>query len=169
MLAVLALPGCGLIKGPPRDGECRANLRSIAALELGYFEVRHEYSTHPAAIGFAPASGNRYLYLFAADGGVTRRDGQPSPPPGESVGIGPDPSRGASAEWLLERMPPEVTASLGVHGTCPDCSITIGCVGNIDDDDYVDVWSISTAARTDGAGFTTPPGTAYRHRNDREH
>lgn len=166
---MVLLSGCGLIKGPPKDGECRANLRTIASLELGHFEVTNTFSPHPAQVGFAPASGNRYLYLFAPDGGVTRRDGKPSPPPLESVGIGPDPSRGSTVEWLLERMPPEVAAELGVHGACPDCSITIGCVGNIDDDDYVDVWSISTVERRDGAGFAIPQGTAYRHRNDREH
>lgn len=168
LAACLAASGCNLLYGPPKDGECRSNLRSILGGELGLLSERGRFTTHPAEIGFAPPPGNRYLYLFEAQGPVSRRDEQPSPSPAESVGIGPDTrSRGVTAEWLRARFPAELLPALGIHGECPQCSITVGCAGNIDDDETVDVWTISSVDRTIG-GVPAVRGTAFRHVNDRE-
>lgn len=166
-LTLLAASSCALVKGPPKDGECRANLRSVLALEHGFFQEHQRFSVHPAELGFSLPAGNRYLYRLAPEGPVTRRDGTPSPPPLESVGLGPDTlSRGVTAEWLDERLPPEVRATLGLHGACPACAITIGCVANLDADDDVDVWSISSDDRALPDGGLAPRGTALRHRDD---
>ena len=120
-------------------------------------------------MGFAPAPGNRYLYLFDREGPVARRDDGPSPPLEASVGIGPDTrARGVSAEWLRERLPADVAAQLGLSGVCPACDVTVACVGNIDDDETVDVWSISTKDRVLPSGETVTQGLPWRHVNDRE-
>lgn len=162
-LAVLfLLAGCNLVKGPPRDHECRANLRSIIALETAFYSEQHRYSTHPSEIGFAPSRGNRYVYLFARDGALTRRDDLPSPPLREAVGYGPDTKvRKVSLEPLLREMPANIRDTLGLEGECPSCDITIACVGNVDDDAQVDVWSISTRDREGGV-----QGTPIHHLND---
>jgi hypothetical protein len=168
VLVVAAASGCNLVRGPPRESECHGNLRTIIAGELGLKEATGAFSVHPADVGFAPAPGNRYLYLFARDGAVTRRDDRPSPPLAEAIGVGPDTrSRKVTAEWLRERLPQDVAAQLGLEGDCPSCELTVACVGNIDDDDTVDVWSISTKDRALG-GQTVTRGLPYRHVNDRE-
>jgi len=168
-IALVAGSGCNLVRGPPRESECRGNLRTIVANELALMEARGVYSTHPAEVGFAPAPGNRYLYLFAREGEVTRRDEKPSPSPEASVGVGPDTrSRGVTAEWLRARLPEDVAAQLGLSGTCPACDVTIACVGNLDEDETVDVWSISTRARVLPSGETVTQGLPWRHVNDRE-
>ncbi len=165
--ALTALTACNLVRGPPRESECHGNLRTIIAREFELKEVRGAFSVHPVDVGFAPSPGNRYLYLFAREGAVTRRDEQPSPPPSESVGVGPDTrSRPVTAEWLRARLPDDVAAQLGVSGACPDCDLTIACVGNIDDDEAVDVWSISTKDRVLD-GREAPRGTPFRHLDDR--
>jgi hypothetical protein len=163
---LLALGGCNLVRGPPKDGECRANLVGILSGEQNHFSVTGRFSLHPAEVGFAPVPGNRYLYLFAPDGGLTRRDGQPSPPLRESVGIGPDTrARGTTAEWLLARFPPELKAQLGLRGACPACSVTIGCIANLDDDDDVDLWTIASEDRVLDGGLVRQ-GTPFRHLDD---
>ena len=168
-VALLAATGCNLVRGPPRESECRGNLRTIAAKQLALMEARGVYSTHPAQVGFAPAPGNRYLYLFDREGAVARRDDRPSPPLDESVGIGPDTrARGVTVEWLRARLPADVAAQLGLSGTCPACDVTVACVGNIDDDDTVDVWSLSTKDRVLPSGETVTQGLPWRHVNDRE-
>jgi hypothetical protein len=117
---------------------------------------------HPVDIGFAPPQGNRYLYLFASEGPLTRRDEIASPPLAESVGYGPDTKkRGVLLEDLLLKLPADVRSTLGLRGECPDCSVTIACVGNLDDDADVDVWSISTKDRPDAAR-----GTPIHHLKD---
>jgi hypothetical protein len=162
LVVLVALSGCNLVKGPPKDHECRARLRTIIGLENAYFSENQRYSVHPVEIGFAPPQGNRYLYLFASEGPLTRRDEIPSPPLAESVGYGPDTKkRGVLLEDLLLKMPAEVRASLGLRGECPQCDLTIACVGNLDDDPDVDVWSISTKDRPDAAR-----GTPIHHLKD---
>ncbi len=158
------LAGCNLVKGPPRDHECRANLRSIIALETTFYSENQRYSIHPSEIGFAPSQGNRYVYLFTRDGALTRRDEIPSPPLRDAVGYGPDTRiRKVSLEPLLREMPSSVRDSLGLEGECPNCNVTIACVGNVDDDAQVDVWSISTRDRDGGV-----QGTPIHHLNDLE-
>lgn len=158
----LVMSGCNLLKGPPRDHECRSTLRQIVGLENAYFSERQKYSIHPVEIGWAPAQGNRYLYLFAPEGQLTRRDELPSPPLGESVGYGPDTrKRGVLLEDLLIKFPAELKPVLGLEGACPSCSVTIGCIGNVDDDPELDVWTISTKDRPEA-----PRGTPIHHVKD---
>ena len=161
-LVVLLGSGCNLLKGPPRDHECRATLRTIIGLENAYFSEHQRYSVHPVEIGFAPSQGNRYLYLFAAEGPLTRRDELPSPPLAESVGYGPDTKkRNVLLEDLLGGFPADLRAQVGLHGTCPDCDMLVGCIGNVDDDPDLDVWTISTKDRPDVAR-----GTPFHHLKD---
>ncbi len=156
LVLCVTLSGCNMVKGPPRDHECRATLRSIVGLEYAYFSTSQRYSIHPVEIGFAPSQGNRYLYLFAPEGQLTRRDELPSPPLEESVGYGPDSKkRGVLLEDLLTKLPPELRSMTGLHGTCPECDVTIACIGNVDDDPDLDAWTISTSDRP-GAARGTP-------------
>ena len=162
LLSLLLLTGCNLVKGLPKDHECRSSLRSITGLEFAYFSEHQKYSVHPVEIGFAPAQGNRYLYLFAAEGPLTRRDELPSPPLGESVGYGPDTKhRDVLLEDLLVKLPKEIRSMVGLEGTCPACEVTIACVGNLDADPDVDVWTISTKDRPEAA-----KGTPIHHLKD---
>jgi len=164
---LLTLCCCNLVNGPNKNGECRANLQSIIAGEAGLYSEQHRYSTHPFEIAFAPATGNRYLYLLDSTGQVTRRDELPSGPVRESIGVGPDTrARKVTAEWLRARFPAELVATLGIHGTCPTCTFVAGCVGNLDEDDDVDVWTISTADRELDGG-TVHRGTPFHHLDDR--
>lgn len=156
LFVLLSMTGCNLVRGPRRDHECRSTLRQIIALEFGFQSERLRYTTHPHELGFAPSTGNRYLYLFDKVGDVTRRDDQPSPSPQESVGYGPDTKkRDLTVEDLLPKFPPQARAMLGLEGTCPDCQLTVGCIGNLDPDADVDVWTISTKDRP-GAARGTP-------------
>ena len=156
LLLVASLSGCNLVKGPPRDHECRSALRTITALEFAFYSEHQRYSVHPAEIGWAPSRGNRYLYVFAPEGELTRRDEVASPRLQESVGYGPDTvKRGVLLEDLLAALPGDVRASTGLHGTCPQCELTVACVGNLDADENVDVWTISTADRP-GVARGTP-------------
>lgn len=156
VVALVLLSGCNLVKGLPRDHECRATLRTILGAEDAFFSQAQRYSVHPAEVGFAPAPGNRYLYLFAPKGELTRRDEVASPPITESVGYGPDTrKRNVLLEDLLVKLPRELRDLTGLEGECPKCELTVLCVGNLDDDADLDVWSISTKDRP-GALRGTP-------------
>ena len=153
---VLLLSGCNLVKGLPKDHECRSSLRQIMGQQFAYYSMNQRYSIHPMEIGFVPSQGNRYLYLFSSAGQLTRRDELASPPLQESVGYGPDSKRRqVLLEDLLAKLPAELRSTVGLAGTCPACEVTIACVGNLDDDPEVDVWTISSVDRP-GALRGTP-------------
>ena len=46
------------------------------------------------------------------------------------------------------------------------CGVTMVCVGNIDSDDTLDVWSVSTIDRTSPDGVPIAAGTPFQHTND---
>jgi type IV pilus assembly protein PilA len=162
-VSALCFFSCAFAKGPPKDGECRANLRSAMALQLSFKESTGAFSPHPALIGFSPSSGNRYLYWFSTQGPISRRDGKQSPPATESVGIGPDFSRGETIESLWPKIP------LGILNlaVANEKQVVMGCAGNIDADETIDIWTISSEERIFD-GVKVSQGTAYRHVNDRE-
>jgi type IV pilus assembly protein PilA len=136
---LFALVNFGNFHELPKNRECKGNLKEAYRAEQAWFSAHHSYELHPGLVGFIPERGNRYLYLF--DGAAR--------PGGNDTSIGVDvlhfPS--ASNEALAAALPADLRERLGVSGTCPDCSLTLACVGNVDEDPSPDIWSISSAAR----------------------
>ena len=141
ILAAIAIPNFIKFQARSKQSECKANLKSAFIAEKSYFAEHDAYDAHPSVVGFSPEKGNRYLYAFA--------DGD-----GTSVGADTVKFKEISNEKLFDGIPAAVKAELGLHGKCPDCSITIACAGNVDNDPTVDVWTISTLDRPG-----SPPGT----------
>ncbi|WP_338865423.1 hypothetical protein [Myxococcus stipitatus] len=102
-----------------------------------------------AKVDFPMQRGNRYTY-FAGRGPVELRDTTPSVGADTATVIGADTEflkqQKDSTESLVsfEQLPPGVQAVLGMTGTCPQCQISAACAANLDDDDTLDVWVIST-------------------------
>jgi type IV pilus assembly protein PilA len=143
------------------------NLGGTVQVERMYFDDRHELSTHPATLGWYPERGNRYVYLFDRNGPLADRTTATTDLPDDVVGVGADELGYPQlhTNQLRAGLPPELEATLGITGTCPNCSITIACVSNLDSDDELDVRSISTADRTID-GERVEAGTVYVHSDD---
>lgn len=166
-LVAIAIPNFIGFKAKAKQSEVKANLKAAFTSEVVSFEEQRAYSTSVGAVGFMPERGNRYLYLLSTEGEVQPRNA-PQTPEGEFTGIGPDTLRlgPADIEGLERAIPRELWNELGVSGTCPDaCSITIAGAGNLDNDDTIDVWSISTKARTID-GQSVPAGMPHCHVDD---
>jgi hypothetical protein len=54
----------------------------------------------------------------------------------------------------------------GVRGTCPDCTFTIACVGNTDDDPELDLLSLSSQERYVFGTLPVRAGETYLHQKD---
>jgi type II secretory pathway pseudopilin PulG len=148
ILAAIAIPNFVRYQARAKQAECRVNLKAALAAEEA-FKLEHDaYTTSPAQLGFAP-EGTRSILRFASTG------------PLASVGLTPQRPGGPSGELLDRGIPSDLRAKLGIDGTCPDCSINIACVNDVDNDPTVDVWSISSAAR-DGI----PAGQLHNEVND---
>jgi hypothetical protein len=59
-----------------------------------------------------------------------------------------------------------VAQQTGMLGECPECDITMACAGNLDGDDTLDVWTISTGERTLPNDTIIPPGEVFHHVDD---
>lgn len=155
ILAAIAIPNFIRFQARSKQSECKTNLKAAYVAERAYFAEHDHYSVDPREVGFSPERKNRYLYRFDSHGPVSR------------VGVEPDPSvQPMSASALDEGVTPELRDLPGLRGHCPDCSLTVVCVGNIDNDEGLDVWSISTAERATVSGERVPAGQPTVHFND---
>jgi len=153
-----------------RYSECRSNLKSLHTAQKSYFLEKGRYSTLPAEVGFSPERGNRYAYFLDVRGSLQDRSSPQLSPPGENdTGIGIDRFKWVKARPITMD---GVNAALGgrlrpgVQGRCPECSFVAICAGNLDDDDTLDVWSISSEDRTGAGGEPIPAGMPHNDVED---
>lgn len=162
VMAAIAIPNYLKFQSRTKSVECRANLKAMYTAQLAYHQEKDAYSSSMTAIGFAPERGNRYAY-FAAQGGPLEDRSGPSFNVGstEVTGVGVDVFKyGAASSIGVEAVLPFVKP--GILGT----NATMACAGNIDNDDTLDVWSISTEDRTGLEGERIPRGEPYNHLSD---
>jgi hypothetical protein len=58
-------------------------------------------------------------------------------------------------------VPALVQGEVGVHGICPACSVTMMCTSQLDADEAIDAWTISTIERLGNRGEKIPGGIAW--------
>jgi type IV pilus assembly protein PilA len=167
IMAAIAIPNFIRFQARSRQAECKVNLKSFYSAA----RVAMESEENPgdlAKMGFEPARGNRYAY-FVGHGPLEERGAAQVKAPAEVQAIGVDTLRFPKMRPLTFRdLPPDVASQVGVSGQCPDCTVTMACAGDIDnnDSDTPDVWSISTQDRKTPEGETIPAGQPYNHFND---
>lgn len=139
ILAAIAIPNFIRYQAKAKQTECKANLRSLYTSQKAFFAEQDRYATTTEELSFSPM-GTRYLYVA-----------------GDELLIEPTVPGSDSAGSLLSRVPDGLRTSFGVSGTCPECQITVACVGNVDNDVDVDVWTLSSEDRTVN-GESVPAG-----------
>ncbi|MDP3232045.1 MAG: hypothetical protein Q8N26_04670 [Myxococcales bacterium] len=164
VLAAIAIPNFIKFQSKSKQAEAKANLKAAFSAEKAHFSMENKYSDDIGEIGFSPGPGNRYLYAFSVDGELAKAGEEGKGKAGVEIDATRHP--GINNETLEKGVPQEVWDESGLKGTCPDdCSITIVAAGNIDNDDTVDVWTISTKDRTID-GKLVPAGTPHNHIDD---
>ncbi|MCY1035028.1 pilin [Corallococcus sp. BB11-1] len=149
IMAAIAIPNFIKFQARSKQAECKVNLKYLYTSAMTRLAEDQPLGSL-TELGFVPEPGNRYAYVLSL----------------------PDSFVPVSARFTALD-PSEIQAALdnagvepGVEGECPECTLTAACVGNVDNDDTLDVWSISTAERTDAEGKAIAPGEAYLHVND---
>jgi type IV pilus assembly protein PilA len=164
ILAAIAIPNFIKFQAKSKQSEVKANLKSAYVTEKAYFGMENKYSDDIGEVGFSAGPGNRYLYAFSADGELQKAGDEGK----GKTGVEADAKRhpGTNNEAIEKGVPQSLWDESGVQGTCPDnCSITIVGAGNIDNDETVDVWSISTKDRVID-GMPVPAGQPHNHVDD---
>ena len=168
VVSAIAIPNFIRFQSRAKQAECKMNLKSWYTAQKMY-QVEHEaYEPTLARVGFAPERGNRYAYL-AGEGPMEARGEMQLEATEGAVAIGVDTFKYANQRPVsVTDLPPEVSGQLGLSGECPDCTITMACAGNIDNDDTLDVWVVSTGELDlkDVDGATVTPGVPANIVND---
>lgn len=166
ILAAIAIPNYNKLPVRSKQQECKANLRGLYAAQRNHHSEHGTFEPRILKAGFTPERGNRYAYFTGVGPLVTRDTGEDAVL-ADAGGIGVDRSRDTSRRAItLADLPEWVSRQVGIFGTCPDCYVTMACAGNIDLDDTVDVWLISTGTLKDEHGEAVPPGTPTNVVND---
>jgi type II secretory pathway pseudopilin PulG len=148
ILAAIAIPNFIKFQSRAKQSECKAQLRSIHTAALSYRAENNEFTADAQKLGVS-FDNTRYAYALGEQSVKT---------PTSVQAKGPD-AKQALAE--VSRF-----TSIGVSGACPECELTVACVGNVDGDDELDIWSISTAMRSAPNGRSVSPGEVFNHFND---
>jgi type IV pilus assembly protein PilA len=168
ILAAIAIPNFIRFEARSRQSECKANLKSVYVAEQAYYGDKDRFSPFINEIGFSPERGNRYAY-FLGRGPVQDRSSASVTPNEREVAVGIDQFKHTAMRPItFEDIPPQLAGGVrpGIQGTCPDCSFAAVCVGNVDKDDLLDVWSISSEERRGPGGESIPAGQPHNEVND---
>jgi hypothetical protein len=144
------------IKSDRRSELCRAQLQNVHNFEQWHFnehntftqfpwDLKHNtFTQFPWDLNFSPydATGKQApAFVFGLDGGW-------APGPMEQRMIG---ALSGYDEAQVQRAVEVLSArgtNIGITGSCPSCSITIVCFAQLDDDDTLDAWSVSSIDRS---------------------
>ncbi len=154
IVAAIAIPSFMKYTARAKQTECKSQLRGLYVAEEAYKAEHDAYTTDSEAAGVSLPS-HRYAYLLSD---------HPEKNAVLSSNLGKADERVTDVDALASA---HVVEGLGLTGTCPKCDITIACVGQLDRDPMLDVWSVSSADRTiDGEHVAA--GQLHQHRDDLE-
>lgn len=148
MLAAIAIPNFIKFQARSKQAECKLELASLYAAQQLYQAEHHAFAQSVDDLDWRPGAKRNYAYRISADSVV-------------------DPTHSSlSVDELEETYPDELVNLIGVIGECPEeCATTMACAGNIDNDDTIDVWMISSQEQNID-GQRVPAGQPFNLIND---
>ncbi len=147
--AAVAIPNFMRFQARAKQAECKTYLKSAYTSQRSLHLEHERYASSPEALFFRLEPGARYVYLFGSSEAEAL------------VGTAAQVSHGQALA-----MAQTAGVEPGVTGECPECEAVMVCVGNLDGDAHLDVWSISTGLRTLPDGTTVFPGEPFLHSDD---
>lgn len=159
-----------------KQSEAWANLKALYMAEKAYLQEKDVYSTNIYQVGFDPERNNRYRYVLTATPLSLQLRVGGNPP---SIIKSPT-DQGIEVDWFkfpqnvyppIEQSPCTGSLAWGITGVPPHVIFTAAAYGNIDEDETLDMWSISTSSRTIGGdcadeGGSVPAGEPFNDVND---
>ena len=131
VVAAIAIPNYLKFTNRARMAECKMNLKAVYTAQKAHFAEHDDFGDTAEIIGFKISSAStRYTYFGGPELIVM-------------------PTAAGALPVDEDQLPGLLGGELpGVNGECPDdCTFVGACVGNIDSDAALDVWSISTKPR----------------------
>jgi len=182
ILAAIAIPNFIKFQARSKQGEAKANLKSLFTAQRSYFQERDKYLDTIGDIGFGPERGNRYAYF---NGGGTWQDRSTlsgaSATTDTNITVDSFKFQGAATNpasaglgliaWAQNGQADPSVPGVTAGNVCPACNFEGHASGNVDTDTTIDTWFISSkdASVTGACGNTdtaAPAGTPFNTNND---
>jgi len=156
ILAAIAIPNFIRFTAQSKQSECKIHLRSLYSHERSLYLENEAYSNDLSDLKSAFDGRLNYAYFLDSNLEVG------------STAVAPtvDRTTPMDVKKAFESLPAGLASELGITGQCPDCAFTFVCVGQLDGDDTLDVWSLSSKDRQAEDGGFIPAGTPHNHVND---
>jgi type II secretory pathway pseudopilin PulG len=144
ILAAIAIPNFIRFQAKAKQAECRTSLRSIHLAQEQSAGERGRYSSSLEELGFRAPPNSRYAYF-----------------------VGPTPAGTAAAQLDTAQAFSAGDAKLytGVEPGVADDAYVAVCLAQLDPDQAIDAWSVSSAVRTID-GNRVPAGEPFHHLDD---
>ncbi len=181
ILAAIAIPNFIRFQARSKQGEAKANLKSMFTAERSFYQEKDRYSAYVDEIGFAPERGNRYTYRLGAC--TSQENRSTATVVRDTTGVDTcvsvdtfkysnmllnpaytggtsDPGAGAGAPGVVNA------------ASCPTCDFTGTAAGDIDSESVgIDSWYISSISVTNTANCgnsdtASPAGSPFNTYND---
>jgi type IV pilus assembly protein PilA len=182
VLAAIAIPNFVKFQSRSKQGEAKANLKSLFTAQRSYFQEKDRYVETINDLGFGPERSNRYAYW--AGGGTWQdrstlsvvsaaTDSNITVDSFKYPGAATNPAPAGLGGIVYARNDQADPGSPGVTAgnVCPLCNFQGQATGNIDTDATIDTWFVSSkdASVNDSCGNTdtaAPAGTPFNTNND---
>ncbi len=153
ILAAIAIPNFLKFQARSKQSEVKANMKAIFTGEKAMYAEQDTYSASITDIGFLPERGNRYTYYLFA-GAVCQPRGTATLDLGPTgyTGVQADTFKFGTTSGIIAEMTPKFPANV-TGGNTGDFTAT--AAGNIDNDDTLDQWSISSFSRAAATASAT--------------
>lgn len=150
MVGVCIVPSLPMVfadRQRTKQQECRLGLHAVMAR----FDELRDAGVELRALEAALPSPRRQPYTFVL---------------GEGVSVPPEQAQPSEEERARQLAKVRALVEPGLRGTCPDCTLTVACVGNTDDDPELDLLSVSSQRRYVFGDLPVEPGETYVHSTD---
>jgi type IV pilus assembly protein PilA len=178
ILAAIAIPNFVKFQARSKQSEAKANLKAAFTAEKAYAAEKDKFSVLTGEIGFSPERNNRYTYWVGAAGTQETRTATTVTSAPDNQSISYDVFKYTAAAPFLTLNGALATAPSGIciAGNTPGLNGVEWsgfAQGQVDNDDNLDLWSISTASRGPtvgtcgaGVGVNNPSGEPLNENND---
>ncbi len=183
ILAAIAIPNFIKFQARSKQGEAKANLKSLFTAERSYFQEKDKYLNTINDIGFGPERGNRYAYWIGGAVGTwwdrsTLSGTQATTDTNITVdtykfqGAVTNPAAVlATIAYAQNGQADPASPGVTAGNVCPLCNFQGQATGNIDTDPTIDTWFISSKdasvnAACGNSDTAAPAGTPFNTNND---
>ena len=152
LLPVLALEGAVMVPAArhsrlkKKQVECKQTLAALWRAEEQFHQRTGRWTDRRAELGFEMQKGNRYTYFLSLTEGW--------------------PADSKRHPKVVQQEHVFALGKLGIEPGLHGDTLTLACIGNVDRDDRLDVWTVSSDDREGRHGGVVPAGELYNDVSD---